>query len=70
MQLKFDSNQPYQLEAIAEVVDLFEGQARLESEKNIAALALLHPLFALRHSATHRNPYNMIYRLTPYEAYR
>ena len=25
---------------------------------------------ALRYSATHRNPYNVVYRLTPYEAYR
>src|SRR6266566_1857424 len=30
----------------------------------------LNPLFALRYSATHRNPYNLIYRLTPFEAYR
>ena len=34
------------------------------------ALAALDPLFALRYSATHRNPYNVVYRLTPFEAYR
>jgi type III restriction enzyme len=27
-------------------------------------------LFALRYSATHRNPYNVVYRLSPFEAYR
>ncbi|MCK4473210.1 MAG: DEAD/DEAH box helicase, partial [Anaerolineae bacterium] len=42
----------------------------MESEISVAALALLDPLFALRYSATHRNPYNVVYRLTPYEAYR
>ena len=42
----------------------------MESENRIAALVSLHPLFALRYSATHRNPYNLIYRLTPYDAYR
>jgi type III restriction enzyme len=33
-------------------------------------LAALNPLFALRYSATHRNPYNVIYRLSPFDAYR
>jgi type III restriction enzyme len=42
----------------------------MESETSIAALSLLHPLLALRYSATHRNPYNLVYRLTPYDAYR
>jgi type III restriction enzyme len=42
----------------------------MESELRIKALSQLNPLFALRYSATHRNPYNLVYRLTPYEAYR
>ncbi len=42
----------------------------MESELRIRALAALDPLFALRYSATHRNPYNLVYRLTPAEAYR
>lgn len=42
----------------------------MESQLRVAALASLNPLFALRYSATHRNPYNVVYRLTPYEAYR
>lgn len=42
------------------------------SDLSIKALASLNPLFALRYSATHRRgeEYNMIYRLTPFEAYR
>ena len=57
------------IQATRPVVILDEPQ-NMESENRIAALASLHPLFALRYSATHRNPYNLIYRLTPYDAYR
>ncbi|HOQ97872.1 MAG TPA: DEAD/DEAH box helicase family protein [Anaerolineae bacterium] len=57
------------VQATRPILILDEPQ-NMESEKSIAALAALHPLFALRYSATHRNPYNIVYRLTPYEAYR
>ncbi len=57
------------IQATRPVLFLDEPQ-NMESENRIAALASLHPLFALRYSATHRNPYNFIYRLTPYDAYR
>ena len=61
---------PVHLVQAARPVLILDEPQNMESEKSIAALALLHPLFALRYSATHRNPYNVIYRLTPYEAYR
>ncbi len=57
------------IQAVRPILILDEPQ-NMESEKSIQALAILNPLFALRYSATHRNPYNIIYRLTPYEAYR
>ena len=57
------------IQAARPILILDEPQ-NMESEKSIAALAILKPLFALRYSATHRNPYNLIYRLTPFEAYR
>lgn len=57
------------LQAVRPVLILDEPQ-NMESEGGIAALAALNPLFALRYSATHRNPYNVIYRLTPFDAYR
>ena len=57
------------IQATRPVLILDEPQ-NMESENRIAALASLHPLFALRYSAMHRNPYNLIYRLTPYDAYR
>ncbi len=59
----------FQLQATRPVLILDEPQ-NMESELSVAALAALNPLFALRYSATHRNPYNVIYRLTPYDAYR
>lgn len=49
---------------------ILDEPQNMESEKSIAALAALNPLLALRYSATHRNPYNLVYRLTPAEAYR
>lgn len=57
------------IQATRPVLILDEPQ-NMESENRIAALASLDPLFALRYSATHRNPYNLIHRLTPFEAYR
>ena len=57
------------IQATRPVLILDEPQ-NMESEKSIAALAVLDPLLALRYSATHRNPYNVVYRLTPYQAYR
>jgi len=41
-----------------------EGQATKEALKNF------NSLFRLRYSATHRNPYNLMYQLTPYDAYQ
>src|SRR5579862_8093901 len=57
------------VQASRPVLILDEPQ-NMESETRIRALASLHPLMALRYSATHRTPYNLVYRLTPFEAYR
>jgi len=57
------------VQATRPVLILDEPQ-NMESDTSTAALAALNPLCALRYSATHRNPYNLIYRLTPFEAYR
>jgi type III restriction enzyme len=54
----------------ARPVLILDEPQNMESEARIRALASLHPLLALRYSATHRNPYNLVYRLTPFEAYR
>ena len=57
------------MQAARPILILDEPQ-NMESELRVKALAGLNPLFALRYSATHRNPYNLVYRLTPFEAYR
>lgn len=67
---KFQGRIPlHALQATRPILILDEPQ-NLESEGRIKALAALNPLFALRYSATHRNPYNVVYKLTPYQAYR
>ena len=57
------------LQSARPVLILDEPQ-NLESPKSKQALAALNPLIALRYSATHRDSYNLVYRLTPYDAYR
>ena len=57
------------IQASRPVLVLDEPQ-NMESPKSRAALASLDPLLALRYSATHRRPYNLVCRLTPFEAYR
>lgn len=60
---------PIHLVQAAQPILILDEPQNMESEKSIAALAALDPLFALRYSATHRNPYNIVYRLTPAQAY-
>jgi type III restriction enzyme len=61
---------PLYLVQSARPILILDEPQNMESEGRIKALASLHPLMALRYSATHRNPYNLCYRLTPFEAYR
>ncbi|MGH7170605.1 MAG: DEAD/DEAH box helicase family protein, partial [Gemmataceae bacterium] len=61
---------PIHLVQAARPVLILDEPQNMESEGRVRALASLNPLFALRYSATHRNPYNLVYRLTPFEAYR
>lgn len=61
---------PIHLVQASRPILILDEPQNMESEKSIAALALLDPLCALRYSATHRNPYNIVFRLTPAEAYR
>jgi type III restriction enzyme len=61
---------PIHLVQAARPVLILDEPQNMESELRVKALAALDPLFALRYSATHRNPYNLVHRLTPSEAYR
>ena len=59
----------HMLQAVRPILILDEPQ-NMESAGSKQALARLNPLVALRYSATHRDPYNRVYRLTPFDAYR
>jgi type III restriction enzyme len=61
---------PIHLVQASRPILILDEPQNMESENSIAALADLDPLLALRYSATHRKPYNLVYRLTPTEAYR
>lgn len=67
---KLQGATPLYLVQSARPVLILDEPQNMESEGRIKALASLHPVAALRFSATHRNPYNLCYRLTPFEAYR
>lgn len=67
---RLQGERPLHLVQATRPVLILDEPQNMESENRIAALASLDPLFALRYSATHRNPYNLIHRLTPFEAYR
>ena len=57
------------LQAARPILILDEPQVRMEGPANQRAINSLCPLLTLRYSATHRNPYNRVYRLSPYDAY-
>lgn len=57
------------IQATRPILILDEPQ-NMGSDLSKEALCSLNPLFALRYSATHREPFNLVYRLTPYDAYR
>ena len=57
------------IQATRPILILDEPQ-NMVSELRVRALAALNPIFTLRYSATHRVPYNLVYRLTPAEAYQ
>ena len=57
------------VQATRPILILDEPQ-NMVSQLRVKALATLNPLFTLRYSATHRMVYNLVYRLTPAEAYQ
>lgn len=56
------------IQAVNPVVIVDEPQ-NFETDLRRTALLALNPLCTLRYSATHRNPYNLLYSLNPVQAY-
>lgn len=61
---------PFQYIQDTRPILILDEPQNMESARAREALRTLHPLFALRYSATHRSSPNLVYRLTPFEAYR
>lgn len=49
---------------------ILDEPQNMETTRARSSLRTLHPLFALRYSATHRTTPNHLYSLTPFEAFR
>ena len=57
------------IQAANPFVILDEPQSVDNTPKSKRAIANLNPIATLRYSATHRNPYNLLYKLDPIRAY-
>ena len=58
------------MQATRPIVIIDEPQSVDSTEGAQEAIKRLNPLCTLRYSATHRNAYSLVYRLSPYDAYR
>jgi len=67
---KLSGRQPIEfVQAARPIVIIDEPQSVDSTEKSQEAIKALNPLCTLRYSATHRNPYNLVYRLDPIRAF-
>lgn len=57
------------IQAANPIVIIDEPQSVDNTEKSRRAIRNLNPMATLRYSATHRNPYNLLYKLDPVRAY-
>jgi type III restriction enzyme len=57
------------IQSTTPIVIIDEPQSVDSTEKSQEAIKALNPLCTLRYSATHRNPYNLVYRLDPIRAF-
>lgn len=67
---RFHGERPIDLIAETHPVVIMDEPQNMESQLSKEAIVDLKPLFKLRYSATHREVHNLVYRLTPVEAYR
>jgi len=67
---KLSGRQPIEfVQATRPIVIIDEPQSVDSTDKAQEAIKALNPLCTLRYSATHRNPYNLVYNLDPIRAY-
>jgi type III restriction enzyme len=67
---KLSGHQPIEfVQAARPIVIIDEPQSVDSTDKAQEAIKALNPLCTLRYSATHKNPYNLVYRLDPVRAF-
>jgi type III restriction enzyme len=67
---RLSGRQPIEfVQATNPIVIIDEPQSVDSTDKAQEAIKALNPLCTLRYSATHRNPYNLVYRLDPIRAF-
>lgn len=65
----FRSRRPIDVIAKTNPILIIDEPQSVEGKQTKKRLKEFHPLFTLRYSATHKEPYNMIYRLDAMDAY-
>ena len=67
---KLSGRQPIEyVQSARPIVIIDEPQSVDNTDKSQEAIKALNPLCTLRYSATHKNPYNLVYRLDPIRAF-
>lgn len=69
MNKQSDYGRPLDFIRATNPIVIIDEPQNMETEIRKNAIASLNPLFTLRYSATHKYSYNMVYRLTPVDAY-
>ncbi len=67
---RFHGEKPIDLIASTRPVVIMDEPQNMESDLSKEAIADLKPMFKLRYSATHKEIHNLVYRLTPVDAYK
>lgn len=67
---RFNGDKPIDLVSATNPVIIMDEPQNMESDLAKEAIKDLKPIFKLRYSATHKNIYNLIYRLTPIDSYK
>ncbi len=66
---QLDGRTPMEFVRATNPIVIVDEPQNLESPQSKASISQLNPLCTMRYSATHRNLYNLLYQLTPLQAY-
>lgn len=66
---QLSGRKPIEFVQAAQPIVVMDEPQNMETPTAKEAIASLNPLCTLRYSATHRNPYNLVYKLDPVQAY-